>query len=115
MKACILKRYALDQWSTPIAVPDPPRRPPPEGCVAERGMRRRRQMTGQRTLDGNPRVPKYYQVKKQLLELIEAMPAGNPVPPEDPEGGGSIPILPLLAGLGGIAYKRRRLSRAASR
>ncbi|WP_047869430.1 GntR family transcriptional regulator [Nocardiopsis sp. RV163] len=39
-------------------------------------------MTGQRTLDGNPRVPKYYQVKKQLLELIEAMPAGNPVPPE---------------------------------
>ncbi|MEU3020951.1 MULTISPECIES: GntR family transcriptional regulator [unclassified Nocardiopsis] len=39
-------------------------------------------MTVQRTLDGNPRVPKYYQVKKQLLELIEAMPAGNPVPPE---------------------------------
>ncbi|TMZ50435.1 GntR family transcriptional regulator, partial [Klebsiella pneumoniae] len=27
-------------------------------------------------------MPKYYQVKKQLLELIDAMPAGNPVPPE---------------------------------
>lgn len=39
-------------------------------------------MTGQRALDGNPRVPKYYQVKEQLLELIDAMPAGNPVPPE---------------------------------
>ncbi|MDA8369642.1 MAG: GntR family transcriptional regulator [Nocardiopsaceae bacterium] len=39
-------------------------------------------MTGQQTLDDGPRVPKYYQVKKLLLELIEAMPAGNPVPPE---------------------------------
>ncbi|WP_026123890.1 GntR family transcriptional regulator, partial [Nocardiopsis chromatogenes] len=39
-------------------------------------------MTGQRTVRDDPRVPKYYQVKKQLLELIETMPAGNPVPPE---------------------------------
>nr|WP_221308144.1 GntR family transcriptional regulator [Nocardiopsis mwathae] len=39
-------------------------------------------VTGQRTLEDGPRVPKYYQVKKLLLELIEAMPAGNPVPPE---------------------------------
>lgn len=28
------------------------------------------------------RVPKYYEVKRQLLELIESMTAGSPVPPE---------------------------------
>lgn len=28
------------------------------------------------------RVPKYYEVKRQLLELIRSMPAGTPVPPE---------------------------------
>jgi GntR family transcriptional regulator len=28
------------------------------------------------------RVPKYYEVKRQLLELIRTMPAGTPVPPE---------------------------------
>src|SRR5580658_7538534 len=38
--------------------------------------------------DGGPdpgaalRLPKYYQVKKQLLELTSAMTAGSPVPPE---------------------------------
>src|SRR5699024_12240654 len=51
-------------------------------CATESGTWRRMTMTGQRTLSGSPRVPKYYQVKKQLLELIDAMPAGNPVPPE---------------------------------
>jgi GntR family transcriptional regulator len=30
----------------------------------------------------SPRIPKYYQVKRQLLELTQAMAAGNPVPPE---------------------------------
>src|SRR6266436_9337384 len=29
-----------------------------------------------------PRLPKYYQVKRQLLELTAAMDAGSPVPPE---------------------------------
>ncbi len=29
-----------------------------------------------------PRLPKYYQVKRQLLELTDAMDAGSPVPPE---------------------------------
>ena len=28
------------------------------------------------------RLPKYYQVKKQLLDLTESMPTGSPVPPE---------------------------------
>src|SRR5512140_1166917 len=29
-----------------------------------------------------PRLPKYYQVKRQLLELTAALDAGSPVPPE---------------------------------
>src|SRR6201994_242701 len=29
-----------------------------------------------------PRLPKYYQVKRQLLELTAALEAGSPVPPE---------------------------------
>src|SRR5260370_30389389 len=29
-----------------------------------------------------PRLPKYYRVKRQLLELTAAMDAGSPVPPE---------------------------------
>ncbi len=29
-----------------------------------------------------PRIPKYYAVKHQLLELTEAMAPGSPVPPE---------------------------------
>ncbi|PRY02052.1 GntR family transcriptional regulator [Allonocardiopsis opalescens] len=32
--------------------------------------------------DASPRVPKYYWVKRQLLSLIESLPAGSPVPPE---------------------------------
>ena len=32
--------------------------------------------------DRNARVPKYYQVKRQLLELTRAMAPGTPVPPE---------------------------------
>ncbi len=39
-------------------------------------------MTSQQAIEDSPRVPKYYQVKKQLLDLIETMPAGSPVPPE---------------------------------
>lgn len=39
-------------------------------------------MTAQRTTDNGPKIPKYYQVKKLLVELVESMPAGNPVPPE---------------------------------
>jgi GntR family transcriptional regulator len=31
---------------------------------------------------GAPRLPKYYQVKRQLLELTAALDAGSPVPPE---------------------------------
>src|SRR6202050_3902402 len=29
-----------------------------------------------------PRLPKYYQVKRELLELTPALDAGSPVPPE---------------------------------
>jgi GntR family transcriptional regulator len=29
-----------------------------------------------------PRIPKYYAVKRQLLELTQAMAPGSPVPPE---------------------------------
>ena len=47
-----------------------------------RGVVEENNVTGQRTVEDSPRVPKYYQVKKQLLQLIETMPAGNPVPPE---------------------------------
>src|SRR6201989_3707729 len=32
--------------------------------------------------DAGPRLPKYYQVKKQLLDLTAAMTPGSPVPPE---------------------------------
>ena len=32
--------------------------------------------------DAGPRLPKYYQVKRQLLELTAALDAGSPVPPE---------------------------------
>src|SRR5262249_57154559 len=32
--------------------------------------------------DPDARVPKYYQVKRQLLELTRAMAPGTPVPPE---------------------------------
>lgn len=32
--------------------------------------------------EGAARVPKYYEVKRRLLELIRAMPPGAPVPPE---------------------------------
>lgn len=39
-------------------------------------------MAVQNSAGDEPRVPKYYQVKRQLLELIETMPAGSPVPPE---------------------------------
>lgn len=39
-------------------------------------------MAVQRSAADSPRIPKYYQVKRQLLELIETMPAGSPVPPE---------------------------------
>lgn len=39
-------------------------------------------MVEQRTIGDSPRVPKYYQVKRLLMELIETMPAGSPVPPE---------------------------------
>ncbi|MQA94542.1 MAG: UTRA domain-containing protein [Streptosporangiales bacterium] len=31
---------------------------------------------------GSPRIPKYYWVKHQLLELTAALPPGSPVPPE---------------------------------
>lgn len=39
-------------------------------------------MADQRSAEDSPRVPKYYLVKRQLLELIDSMAAGNPVPPE---------------------------------
>jgi DNA-binding transcriptional regulator YhcF (GntR family) len=32
--------------------------------------------------DAGPRLPKYYQVKRQLLELTAALDPGSPVPPE---------------------------------
>src|SRR3984957_10333886 len=32
--------------------------------------------------DAGPRLPKYYQVKRQLLELTATLDAGSPVPPE---------------------------------
>jgi GntR family transcriptional regulator len=32
--------------------------------------------------DASPKLPKYYRVKRQLLDLTAAMDAGNPVPPE---------------------------------
>ena len=32
--------------------------------------------------DPGARIPKYYQVKRQLLELTRAMAPGTPVPPE---------------------------------
>ncbi|QVQ54111.1 GntR family transcriptional regulator [Spiractinospora alimapuensis] len=34
------------------------------------------------TTGESPRIPKYYQVKRLLLELVSTMPAGSPVPPE---------------------------------
>src|ERR1700739_4423950 len=33
-------------------------------------------------VDTGPRLPKYYQVKRQLLELTASLDAGSPVPPE---------------------------------
>ncbi len=35
-----------------------------------------------RPADAGPRIPKYYAVKRQLLELTAAMAPGSPVPPE---------------------------------
>ncbi len=37
---------------------------------------------GRRAAEKGPRIPKYYEVKRQLLELTETMVPGSPVPPE---------------------------------
>src|ERR1700731_5360234 len=37
---------------------------------------------GEPAAGAGPRLPKYYQVKRQLLELTAALDAGSPVPPE---------------------------------
>ena len=41
-------------------------------------------MTAERApeLGVEPRVPKYYRLKKHLVELTEALPPGSPLPPE---------------------------------
>src|ERR1700678_1730134 len=38
--------------------------------------------SGEPTAAVEPRLPKYYQVKRELLELTAALDAGSPVPPE---------------------------------
>lgn len=45
----------------------------------------RAEAVGARVPDGtdtNPRIPKYYQVKRRLLDLTATLPPGSPVPPE---------------------------------
>ncbi|OIV35521.1 GntR family transcriptional regulator [Mangrovactinospora gilvigrisea] len=38
--------------------------------------------SGTGSTDKSPRVPKYYRLKKHLLQMTETMPPGTPVPPE---------------------------------
>jgi GntR family transcriptional regulator len=64
---------SAEEPATPIRVTSvPPGAPGPRAAIAGQG---------DASLD-QLRLPKYYQVKKQLLEVTAAMAAGSPVPPE---------------------------------